>query len=56
MIKDVGKAASVIMAIFIGIFIGLYMANYVWPHKAADYREAKHQYDYCPYCGEYIGE
>lgn len=37
-------------------FAGLYIARYVWTENANYYLEMKHQYDYCPYCGEYIGK
>ncbi len=44
------------LTIFIGIVIGALYARVLWKTASDHYLEVKHQYDYCPYCGEYIGD
>lgn len=42
------------IGILIGYIIGILLARTVWETQFNAYIEAKHNYNYCPYCGEFI--
>lgn len=50
------KLIIIIIVLIVGWTIGLWTADYIWVNQRDAYINAKHQYEYCPYCGEYIGE
>lgn len=45
--------AMVLVFCFVG---GMFFGKWLFKENTQYYLEAKHQYDYCPYCGEYIGK
>lgn len=46
-------ACNLVMLI-LGITIGLILSYFVWTTEATKYSEAKHDFNYCPYCGELL--
>ena len=45
---------KILFTLFIGILIGIFLARIFWVTQFNAYMEAKHNYNYCPYCGEFI--
>lgn len=42
----------VALALVIGIILGIIVARCFWSYEFNHYKEAEHNYKYCPYCGE----